>query len=149
MTAQAQPENGKGKGSRGNQGEMFQQKDADESGTLSKDEVDGVLAEHFDEIDADGDGELTKDELKAAREKRGSQGKNKLKEADTDSNGAISADEAEAAGLEKVIENFDQLDADGDGEITKEEFKAARGNREGRGERQGGGSREGRELKSE
>lgn len=145
MTAQAEQQGGKGK--RPNPGEMFEKLDTDESGTISKDEAKGPLAEHFDKIDADGDGELTKEELKAAREGRGGKGKNKLKEADTDGNGAISLDEAEAAGLDKLVENFDTLDADGNGEISKEEFKAAREDRGGRngGERKG----EGRGLKSE
>ena len=144
MTAQAEPKNGKGK--RPNPGDMFQKLDADESGTISKDEAKGPLAEHFDKIDADGNGELTKDELKAAREGRGGRGKGKLQEADTDSNGAISLDEAETAGLEKIVENFSTLDADGNGEISKEEFKAAHQGREKRG---GGEKPEGRSLSAE
>jgi Ca2+-binding EF-hand superfamily protein len=139
MTAQAQPQGGKGK--RPNPGEMFKNLDTDESGTISKDEAKGPLAEHFEDIDADGNGELTKEELRAAREKRGGKGKDKLREADSDGNGAISTDEAEAAGLQRIIENFDKLDADGNGEISREEFKEARGAHGGRdgGGRQGEG----------
>lgn len=42
-----------------------------------------------------------------------------------DANGdeVITLDEAEAAGAEKFIEYFDQIDADGSGEVTKEELR--------------------------
>lgn len=127
LPAATQAQSQQGKGQRPDPAEMFAKMDTDESGTLSVDEVQGRMKEHFDEIDSDNDGELTKEELKAAREARMGQGrKGKLKEADTDGNGAISAAEAEAAGLEKLLENFTELDSDGDGEVTREELKAAR-----------------------
>jgi Ca2+-binding EF-hand superfamily protein len=61
----------------------------------------------------------------------------KIKEADTDQNGNISKAEAEAANLERILEHFDELDADGDGEITRDEMKAAR---QGKGPRGGKGA---------
>jgi|GEM_PF-6080879 len=61
----------------------FNEMDADASGTLSLDEVDGRMADHFDEIDTDADGELTKDELRtfgeARRAERGEKGEGKGK----------------------------------------------------------------------
>ena len=49
----------------------------------------------------------------------------RLKAADADGNGTISSNnEANEAGLDKLIEHFDKIDSDGDdGEITKQELK--------------------------
>ena len=47
----------------------------------------------------------------------------RIKAADADGNGAISNNEANEAGLDKLIEHFDKIDSDGDGEITKKELK--------------------------
>lgn len=153
FTTQAQSNDGQGgpRGERPSPEKMFQRLDQDGSGTLSASEVKGPLAENFAEIDADGNGELTKEELKAAHKERGGerggernqargerakQGMQKIKAADTDENGSISKAEAEAANLERLLENFDELDADGDGEITRDEMKAAR---QGKGPRGGKG----------
>lgn len=43
--------------------------------------------------------------------------------ADTDGDGALSREEAEAAGMSKVSEHFDRLDLDGDGKLTREELR--------------------------
>jgi Ca2+-binding EF-hand superfamily protein len=144
FTAQAKSEDAP----EGNQGkrpsvkELFQRLDTDESGTLSAEEVKGPLAKNFDEIDADGDGQLTQKEMMVANKNRakgekgkeakgekagkgGPEGKGpNLKEVDTDENGAISKEEATEAGMERLLEHFDDIDADGDGEITREEMKA-------------------------
>lgn len=111
--------------------------DANQNGSLSKDEVRGRLANNFEAIDADGDGELNTSELTAARE-RGRQGMkdkaNRIKDADVDGNRAISIDEASTAGMQRLVDNFDRIDADGDGEITRREmrtFRQARMNRKG------------------
>jgi len=99
--------------------------DADGSGTLSADEVEGTrLAEHFSQIDTDGDGELTKQELKAGRKgRRGKRGKGKRgKQLDKDGNGSLSAAEVEGT---RLAEHFAEIDADGDGELSKQEMKAA------------------------
>ena len=100
--------------------------DADASGGISVDEAEGPLEGHFDQIDADGNGEITGAELKASRAKRFERGiemRERIKAADGDGNGAISNKEANEAGLDKLIENFDKIDSDGDGEITKQELK--------------------------
>ena len=118
---------------------MIERLDTDQNGTISQDEAKGPLAAHFDKIDANGDGEVDVGELKAARAERTDKAKEKrpkLKQADTDGNGTISYDEASEAGLEKLVEHFDQIDGDGDGEITKQEMrtmKKARGQRKKNG----------------
>ncbi|MGB1126881.1 MAG: EF-hand domain-containing protein [Opitutales bacterium] len=74
------------------------------------------LIKHFDTIDGDGNGELTRYELRTHLKKR--------REAmDRDGNGAISYDEAAHAGAEKIVQHFDKLDINGDGEITRKEMR--------------------------
>ena len=90
------------------------------------DEAEGPLERHFDQIDTDGNGEITSTELKAARAKRFERGieiRERIKASDADGNGTISSNEANEAGLDKLIEHFDKIDSDGDGEITKQELK--------------------------
>ena len=106
--------------------QVFARLDADASGGISVDEAEGPLEGHFDQIDADGSGEITGAELKASRAKRFERGmemRDRIKAADADGNGAISNNEANEAGLDKLIERFDKIDSDGDGEITKQELK--------------------------
>ena len=106
--------------------QVFARLDADASGGISVDEAEGPLGGHFDQIDADGSGEITGAELKASRAKRFERGmemRDRIKAADADGNGAISNNEANEAGLDKLIEHFDKIDSDGDGEITKQELK--------------------------
>ena len=47
----------------------------------------------------------------------------RIKAADADANGTISNNEANQAGLDKLVEHFDKIDSDGDGEITKQELR--------------------------
>ena len=106
--------------------QVFARLDADASGGISLDEAEGPLEGHFDQIDADGNGEITGAELKESRAKRLDRGiemRERIKAADADGNGAISSIEANEAGLDKIIEHFDKIDSDGDGEITKQELK--------------------------
>ena len=106
--------------------QVFARLDADASGGISVDEAEGPLEGHFDQIDTDGNGEITGVELKASRAKRFERGiemRERIKAADADGNGAISNNEANEAGLDKLIEHFDKIDSDGDGEITKQELK--------------------------
>lgn len=111
--------------------------DSNESGTLTKDEVRGRMAQHFETIDANSDGAISVDELTAAREKARQGMKEKaerVRAADTDGNRAISIDEAADAGMTKLVENFAIVDIDGDGEISRQEmrdFRKANKNRKG------------------
>ncbi len=76
-----------------------------------------------------------------------------LKKMDTNQDGQISLDEAEAANAERLLEVFSEIDADGDGNITREEMQAFRETKraenggEGRGSR-GGQSGSGTEARS-
>ena len=106
--------------------QVFARLDANASGGISVDEAEGPLEGHFDQIDTDGNGEITSTELKASRAKRFKRGiemRERIKASDADGNGTISSNEANEAGLDKLIEHFDKIDSDGDGEITKQELK--------------------------
>ena len=106
--------------------QVFARLDANASGGISEDEVKGPLVRHFDQIDTDGNGEITGAELKASRAKRFERGiemRERIKAADADGNGTISNKEANEAGLDKLIEYFEKIDSDSDGEITKQELK--------------------------
>ena len=109
--------------------QIIERLDIDGSGSITGDEAKGFMAKFFDRIDANGDGEISEEELLNERENRGQnpkQGRADIKAADADQNGAISIDEAAEAGLNKIVENFDRIDADGDGEISKEEMRQLR-----------------------
>ena len=66
---------------------------------------------------------------------RGERGE-RMKAADKDGDGAISKAEADAAGMTRLSKNFDKLDANKDGKVTRKEMKMARN--EHRGQHKGG-----------
>ena len=109
--------------------QIIKRLDSDGSGSITEDEAKGFVAKYFERIDANSDGEVTEEELLAAHENRGQkpkQGRDDIKAADTDESGTISIDEATEAGLKKMVENFDRIDTDGDGQISEEEMHQLR-----------------------
>ena len=109
--------------------EIIERLDSDGSGSITGDEAKGFMAKYFERIDANSDGEISEEELLHAQENRGQkpkQGREDIKAADTDQNGAISIDEATEAGLKKMVENFDKIDTDSDGQISEEEMHQLR-----------------------
>lgn len=117
--------------------------------TLEEAQAGGAekLVENFSKIDADGNGELTRDELRNHAKKRMEERREKGQKADTDGNGAISKAEAEAAGMKRLLEKFDEIDANGDGEVSREEMRDARPGKgeKGKGPRDEGGKGKGKE----
>jgi Ca2+-binding EF-hand superfamily protein len=105
--------------------------DANSDGAVSRDEASSHawLAGRFDGIDANKDGQLDKDELSAKREAHHAERKartdERWKASDTDGNGSLSLAEATASSS-WVGERFTKLDANSDGELTREEMGAAR-----------------------
>lgn len=77
------------------------------------------LMSMFNDFDADGDGKLTQAEIDDAR-------RGQLSRFDTDGNGVLSLQEYEALWLdamrERMVDRFQNLDADGDATITTAEF---------------------------
>ncbi|MBL8517509.1 MAG: hypothetical protein JNM76_11150 [Betaproteobacteria bacterium] len=114
---------GEGKGDHGKHAmERLAEADKDGDGKLSKDEAAALprLAKRFDQIDANKDGFITKEEMKAARQKHDG---DRLARVDTDRSGTITRAEAER--MPKLKENFDKLDTNKDGVLSKDELKAA------------------------
>ena len=116
---------------------MFEKLDSDGNGAISLAEVQAEerakrMAENFSTIDTNGDGELTPEELKAHKETRRKQqaegkgpqkakGKGGMKMLDTDESGSISRQEADKA--ERISEKFDDIDTDGNGELSGVEIR--------------------------
>lgn len=77
------------------------------------------------------------------QQRRGGPGE-ALKKMDTNKDGELTRDEAEAASQERINKLFEHLDADGDDVITQEEIQAAREDRRER--RSGDGDDEGTDI---
>lgn len=89
--------------------------DANQDGQLTRAELTNALEAQFAQMDTNGDGSSTAEERKAAREARRAEGRG---------------------------DRFAALDADGNGQVSEEEF-AARPERQGRGPGLRGGRRAG------
>lgn len=119
--------------------------------------------ERFAKMDANNDGELTreerqtyrqqrKDDRQAPRQQRKEEGRNRAQAADSNGDGALSYDETKAAGMQRLIDNFDSIDRNKDGLVTREEMQQLRRKRtehsqrggQGQGERPRDGQGQGR-----
>jgi len=98
-------------------GQGFAQVDTDKDGKISKEE----MAAQFDRLDANKDGQLSRDELRSAWAGRRHHHGPRV---DTDGNGQISRDEAKAA--PRLSQNFDAIDANKDGSLSRDELHAWR-----------------------
>jgi len=118
---------------------LIQMLDTDKDGRVSREESSKAAVERanqrFDQLDANKDGYITQEEVDAARKKvRGEMGKRGAeawKAADKDGDGAISRSEAEA-GMPMLFRRFDQLDANKDGKITRDEMPQGKRTDDGR-----------------
>ncbi|HKK17043.1 MAG TPA: hypothetical protein VJ952_00060 [Opitutales bacterium] len=125
--ALAVPQNKKGPGNIDRNGDgVITEAEAESAGAKR-------ILEGFADIDTDNNGVLTRDELRAHKEKRMQERRGKAQRADTDGNGAISVAEAEAAGMERLLQRFDEIDANGDGEVTRDEMRSFRQAKGGKG----------------
>jgi len=115
--------------------EQFKEADKNGDGVLTKPEAESSnlrgLAKHFDQIDANHDGQLTKQELQAAfsnihnqRARHGMRFEERFKAADKDGDGALTKEEAKAAKLNRIVQGFDQIDANRDGKVTLDELRS-------------------------
>jgi len=97
--------------------------DKNGDGVISREEASAKpkIAQMFDTLDTNKDGTLSKDEMKAGHDKIKAR---QMAKNDTDRDGRISR--AEAAAHPRLAENFDRIDTNGDGFLSKEELMAAR-----------------------
>jgi Ca2+-binding EF-hand superfamily protein len=90
--------------------------------------------EHFNKLDANRDGKLSREEMQQAREQRmgmrghrGERGE-RLRALDKDGDQQLSRAEI-GDSMPKLAENFDRLDGNRDGKLSREEIRAGRGER--------------------
>jgi len=113
---------------RGEHMERLKNADKDGSKTLSREEAKGMphLEKNFDKLDANKDGQVDKKEMhagkKSHRDDRKQRAEDKYNKADADHDGAISRDEA-AKGMPRLTKNFDAMDGNKDGKLSKDEIK--------------------------
>jgi len=117
----------------------FAESDQNHDGKLSLAEWQAArnktLAEQFRKLDGNNDGALTQEEMRQAHEqrkqmrgeRRGQAGgmREKLRTLDTNQDQALSRAEI-GDQLPKLSENFDSIDSDRDGKLTRDEIRAAR-----------------------
>ncbi len=119
----------------GRHGQFFQKMDQDQDGAISQDEFAAAHDQFFGRRDADSDGMITRGEFMrgrgpkhqvkngpegdARRARRQQHRETRFNELDTDGSGSISRDEF-AAGHSAT---FARKDADGDGRLTRDEIR--------------------------
>jgi len=94
--------------------------DTNKDGLISREEAKPTqrLSQNFDALDTNKDGQLSADELRAAR------GRGSMANIDTNQDGVVSREEAKAS--PRIARSFDAIDADKDGQLTREELAAWR-----------------------
>lgn len=92
---------------------LMSQFDTNKDGKLSKDEV----AARFDQLDANKDGFLSPDELAAAR----AQFAGRRPRMDTDGDALVSREEAKNSPM--LAQNFDAIDVNKDGQLSRDEMR--------------------------
>ena len=101
--------------------------DADGDGFVTREEAKAHprLEAQFDAVDADKDGRLDATEMKAHRVAMRAgmreRAEERWKTADTDGDGALSREEAQAS-MPRMAERFDKMDANSDGRIERSEM---------------------------
>jgi Ca2+-binding EF-hand superfamily protein len=111
--------------------------DADKDGFVTREEAQShpMLSAQFDAADTNKDGKLDRAEMDAHRQamhgEMRAHGEERWKAADTDGDAAISRDEAKVA-MPRLAAEFDKVDANADGKVTREEMRAVRSQRKDR-----------------
>lgn len=126
--------------------------DTDGDGAISLAEAQANaprLAENFAKFDTDGDGKITRAEMhtirSASREERQARAEERYRSADTNGDGAIDLAEAQA-GMPRAAQNFGDIDADGNGQLTREEMRTYMHAHRGEGMHRGQGMQQGQGM---
>lgn len=121
----------------GPRGPNFEQIDANGDGILTMEEFQNQANMRFAEADTNGDGQLDVDELTAAAERaRGEMIARMIEKKDTNGDGMLSMEEMAPRDAGHF---FEMADSDGNGEISKAEWEAAKENMRGHGPHPRGG----------
>jgi len=126
--------------------------DTDGDGAISLAEAQANaprLAENFAKFDTDGDGKITRTEMhavrSATREERQARAEERYRAADTNGDGAIDLAEAQA-GMPRAAQKFGDIDADGNGQLTREEMRTYMHAHRGEGMHRGQGMQQGQGM---
>ncbi len=109
-------------------GGLFKSMDANGDGVVSNDEFDDFSARHFKKLDANNDGKITPHEM-YGEQKQGSTHhgmtpqNDRFSAADANQDGGIDREEAKV--MPMLPRYFDEIDADKDGKITRQEYNDA------------------------
>jgi Ca2+-binding EF-hand superfamily protein len=100
---------------------LLERFDANKDGKISKDEAKGKLAVNFDKLDTNKDGYLDKEELRKAAQFMIAKAKEDAKTAKPNANGNKPPNAK--PGNQQAGRDFDSMDKDADGRLTREELK--------------------------
>lgn len=104
--------------------EMFDAIDADKDGKITQEEIAAHRAAEFAAADTNGDGQLGAEELQAKMLKQmiAERATQMIENMDDDGNGSLSAEEMREGPLAR---SFARIDTDNDGLVSREEAQAA------------------------